>query len=243
MVIEGLSLRLELLMPCINWLYLVLKPRMRQFLSHWGALGQAHGDWGRDWTNVIYTVVWHHLCSECTGDYFKAKILTSMKKGGDMVEMTFGLMYLVEKNHATFEEFREDCDAKQLSWGDDQYADAWIFLGERRTWLSRLCTWRETLEDIVKGWHDLLRVHCVGTFGAWTTNKTFDGPRIANAYECLRLGWPEDRQMMEAYFMSGNLPGSFLLYGDPTYREHASNSSTAHDGRPYSSIAHDRGVV
>ena len=80
--IEQLSLELEGMMPLVNWLYLQLQARTRQFLSHWGAIGQATGNWGQDFTNVIYTTAWQYLVSERTGDYFQAGVVTSLKNSG-----------------------------------------------------------------------------------------------------------------------------------------------------------------
>ena len=216
----------------IDWTYLRLKPRMRQFLSHWGAIGQANGDWGVDFTNVVYTSAWHYLCSECAGDSFKAKVITGLKNGGNMVEMQFGLMYLTEAGFATYADFENSCIGNDMSWAKDQYMPAWSFLIAHRSYLKTLSTWRATLEQFVKSWHSLLHGHCIGTFRAWTTNKTFDGPRIANAYECLRMGWPPNHtQLFEFWFQSAKPPCSFLLY-DRTYQTHAPDASTAHDGSP-----------
>ena len=210
--IEQLSLELEGMMPLVNWLYLQLRARPRRFLSHWGAIGQATGNWGQDFTNVIYTTAWQYLVSERTGDYFQAGVVTSLNNSGNMLEMSFGLMYLVDRNYATYADFVKDCNDKDMSWATKEYPTAWKLLSDHEPYLAKLSAWREKLEKYVIGWHSLLREHCIETFGAWTTNRTFDGPRILSAYECLRMGWPpNDKQLFEDMFKRPGPPSSFLL--------------------------------
>jgi len=96
--IEDGAISLGRLLNYVEYIYTIAMTteRQRRFVSGWGAIGQANGDWGQDLTNVVYATAWHHLLEENGPPQLQIRNVTSLNNSGNMIEMLLGLIYLYE---------------------------------------------------------------------------------------------------------------------------------------------------
>ena len=120
---------LDSLLPYIEHIYTHVMPeeKQRRFVAAWGAVGQAHGDWGVDLTNVVYATAWHYLMQE-TSLICEARSVTSLNGSGNMIEMVLGLMYLVDRLPLSLDDFHAECTRRQLEWARDYWRPTYLLL-------------------------------------------------------------------------------------------------------------------
>ena len=212
-IIEEMGVHLLGLLPYIDLLFQRLPAeRLRRFLASWGACGQQSGQWGTDMTNVVYATAWCYLCQE-TGVPLRVRQVSGLNAAGNVIEMVLGLMFLAERLPGmSLETFRAQCRAWGFLWAADVWDETFDFVHSERFNLGELLGWRSTLEGFLRAWESLLRFDCPGTFGPWTTNRTWDPARILCAVDCLHMGWPAtDRVLLEDFFQHPLPPPSALL--------------------------------
>jgi hypothetical protein len=233
-VIGELAQDLRGIVPFIDEIYLNTSRRQRIFLASFGAIGQGDGDWGIDMTNVVYSTAWHYLLTE-TGRKLWLRGVASLNSSGNIIEMMFGLMYLSDKMpQMTCEAFLQLCEERQFAHFQDIWIPTYKFLLRQPVDLATLSNWRFILLDFVLAWRSLLRAKSsvLFLFEPWTTNATWDPKRILSITECLRMGWPADADLLNAFFHHPLPPPSATCSAEAiqTYCSIANGSSTFGEG-------------
>ena len=225
---------LQDLLPFIDEINENMSSRQRKFLAGFGAIGQGGGDWGTDITNVVYSTAWHHLLIE-TGRKGWLRGVTSLNSSGNVIEMLFGLMYLSDRiPQMTCEAFLQLCEERQFAHAQDIWIPTYDFLLHRPEDLATLSNWRHILQDFVLAWRSLLREKSpvLFLFEPWTTNATWHPQRILSITECLRMGWPADADLLNAFFHHPMPPPAATCSAEAiqTYCSMANVSSTFGEG-------------
>jgi hypothetical protein len=218
--IENRADDLHAILPFIDEIYQDLSSRQRTFLASFGAVGQEHGDWGTDVTNVVYSTAWHCLLAG-TGRTLWLRDVTSLNTSGNMIEMMFGLMYLSDRMpQMTLEAFVQLCEGRQFTHARDIWISTYEFLAHRPEALATLSNWRHILQDFVLAWRRLLREESpvLFLFEPYTTNATWNPKRILSITECLRLGWPAEADLLNAFFHHPLPPPSATLPAEDIQR-------------------------
>ena len=155
--------------------------------------------WGTDNGNVCYATAWANVLEAGDAHGMTIKYITGFESSGNVVELLFGLMYLADMMpEMSAAEFYAHCAEKELSWAKhDCWEPTYKFLVDNVAVLKKLVLWRSALEAYVCAFQKLLE-H--SAFTRWTTNATWDVKKILSAVDCLRMGWPAQPDLLDAFY-------------------------------------------
>ena len=146
------------------------------------------GEWGDDVGNVVYASGWGLMVSLNNGKCQCCNI-TALGTSAQMMETLMGIAYWGRAGVKTCEDFRRECVARQMAYGEVWDA-TYFFLKKEAQGVSAILGWYPMINEYVGWWGDLFLGKVVGKLLCrWKYVKSFDLCRVLHAVECVRRGW------------------------------------------------------